>query len=474
MNRFFKDKFVGRIAGTLVNLGIIAVIIACGDTSPPSDKNPGAVVATPTLASKTYNSITINEVTAPGNGQTVEYAINTASSAPSNWQSGLTFSGLTMETVYYIFARSKANDTYNAGGASAGLRVTTNPANIDIMVRNTAEWNTALTTITNGGSGTDGSTRTYTITVSGNVMVNGSTSNSFGSVSNVSVTINGNGKLYILGQGSLLNIGSNQTVCIDSANLTLQGLRAGQNDSTLNNNRAVIYMAGGTLELRNGIISSNTTSSNGGGVYASSGNFVMSGGTITGNSGGGVYASNFTMSGGTISNNTSGTNGGGGVYASNFTLTGGIISGNTVPGSGYASYLYGGGVYVNNFTMTGGTISGNTVGSRNGEYRTFGGGVYITGNGSMTGGTISGNTADYGIYHYGNYAYGGGICVSGSFTKSGGGIIHGNDAANTADRNTASSSGHAVYWDGTSARYRNTTLGVADNISTNTQAGWGQ
>jgi len=144
-------------------------------------------------------------------------------------------------------------------------------------------------------------------------MVNGSTDNSFGTVSNVIVTINGNGKLYIIGRGSLLNIGSNQTVYIDSADLTLEGLKNGQNDSRFDNNRAVVYVAGGTLELRNGTITGNTGSLYGGGVY-SLGSFIMSGGTINGNTGnstsnsrgGGVYASNFTMTGGTISGNTSG------------------------------------------------------------------------------------------------------------------------------------------------------------------------
>jgi hypothetical protein len=492
-NKINFFKIIALIAAT----GFLA---ACGDNPSESD-NTGATVTTPTLASKTTDSITINAVSAPGNGQTVEYGINTAIAAPSKWQDGLTFDGLEWETTYYVFARSKENSTHSTGEASAGLRVITNSANINLTVSNTAEWNAALDTIKNGGNGTAERLKPYTVTVSGDVMVNGSTDNSFGAVSNVSVTLKGNGKLYIIGQGSLLNIGSNQTVCIDSADLTLQGLKSGQNDSAFNNNRAVVYSYFGTLELRNGTISGNTTSGDGGsGVYASGGTFTMSGGTISGNSGGGVYvsgsggftmsggtirgntssagggvyATSFTMSGGTISGNTSGS--GGGVYATNFTMSGGTISGNTTTGID----SYGGGVYAGTFNMTGGTIRGNTatnIGDPGILYAAiFGGGVYISDNGSMSGGTISGNTVSGRGYFDTDefiYRYGGGVYVGGSFTKSGGGIIYGNDAANDAYKNTASSGGSAV--SGGPGRFnRNTTLGETDNISTNTQTGWGQ
>jgi hypothetical protein len=149
--------------------------------------------------------------------------------------------------------------------------------------------------------------------------------------------------------------------------------------------------------------------------------------------------------------------------------------------------------------MSGGTISNNTARgyfayvSVEGFGDTIpeaasGGGVYILGIGFMSGGTISGNTAIPasngtvvwvgGVPGVGlsvtmrSSATGGGVWVSnsGSFTKSGGGIIYGNDATNTSDRNTATS-GHTVY---TSSRSRNATLGEADDISTNTQTGWGQ
>ena len=91
-------------------------------------KEAGAVASTPELVSKTSNSITIKAIAAFDNGQTVEYAKNGTNSAPpTGWQDGLTFSGLSPNTTYWIFARSKSNVAYNAGTASIGLLVTTDP-----------------------------------------------------------------------------------------------------------------------------------------------------------------------------------------------------------------------------------------------------------------------------------------------------------------------------------------------------------
>jgi len=89
-------------------------------------KGAGATVAAPTLASKTQNSVTINAVPAPSNGQTVEYAIyttNSANAASLSWQ--VAFTGLDANTTYYIFARAVENANYLAGEALASLPVTT-------------------------------------------------------------------------------------------------------------------------------------------------------------------------------------------------------------------------------------------------------------------------------------------------------------------------------------------------------------
>jgi hypothetical protein len=80
-------------------------------------KATGITVSAPTVASRTTTSITVNPVTlTPDYGQGAEYAISETSSATS-WQDGLTFSGLTANTPYNVFARSKANDNCNVGDA---------------------------------------------------------------------------------------------------------------------------------------------------------------------------------------------------------------------------------------------------------------------------------------------------------------------------------------------------------------------
>ena len=92
------------------------------------DKAPGGIVSAPTLASKTYNSITLNTVSAPSTGQLVQYAkntIDTPPSSPSEWQDGLTFSGLDPLTEYYLFARSNENNNYDTGVPSTRLAIVT-------------------------------------------------------------------------------------------------------------------------------------------------------------------------------------------------------------------------------------------------------------------------------------------------------------------------------------------------------------
>jgi hypothetical protein len=91
-----------------------------------SGKSAGVAVGASMLDTKTATSITINAVTAPANGQTVEYIINSTDSAPaSGWHNGLTFNGLNADTAYFIFARSKENADFNAGMPSESLKVTT-------------------------------------------------------------------------------------------------------------------------------------------------------------------------------------------------------------------------------------------------------------------------------------------------------------------------------------------------------------
>jgi hypothetical protein len=112
----------------------------------------------------------------------------------------------------------------------------------NFIVTNNDEWNRAIDIIKNGGSSVAANPNAYTITIRGNVGITGSITNTFGNAENIVVTLVGNGKLYLSSQGSLINIGGTQTICLDSASLTLQGLKAGENSSLLNNNRAISYV----------------------------------------------------------------------------------------------------------------------------------------------------------------------------------------------------------------------------------------
>jgi hypothetical protein len=293
----------------------------------------------------------------------------------------------------------------------------------------------------------NGKTGEYTLTVSGNVGIDGGWNNIYGQAntfgttatgSSLIVTLKGNGKLYLTSRGNILLIDARQTLIIDSEDLTLDGLTNGKNNATQDNNsQTVAVKTGGTLELKNGTLTGNTADGSGVGVYIDTGGtFTMSGGDISGNTNssnasyaGGIVSvsGTFTMNGGKISKNT--VTGeycyGGGVYVSGgtFTMNSGDISGNTTVGGG-------GGVFVwyGTFIMNGGNITDNTCTSDNYNSARGGGGVFVYEEGTFTmyGGTISSNTA----------RNGGGV----SLTNGGTFIMHGG----TISGNTAINSGGGV------------------------------
>ncbi len=137
----------------------------------------------------------------------------------------------------------------------------------------------------------------------------------------------------------------------------IQGNGTGQNGGG-------IYASGAKTEVTvtNTEITGNTTRNFGGGVLVSSGTeFIMDGGTISGNKaakGGGIFTNgDVTVEDGEIANNTT-TSAGGGVYSytGSFTMNDGTVTGNQ---SGAA----GGGVYSHtaDFTMNGGELYNNTA-----------------------------------------------------------------------------------------------------------------
>jgi len=332
-----------------------------------------------------------------------------------------------------------AVETYNAtvsvtggNGISASFTVSVTVSDI-LDVYDTATWNAALAAITSGGNG-----KSHTINVTGDFSTAGVTTNTFGSVTGLNVTISGNHTITLSGQGSLLRIGANQTVTLKDTHLV----------GFPTNNTSLVYVTGGTFNMEGGTISDNISSLDGGGVTINvnggTATFNMTGGTISGNTardGGGVYGTAYSssiatlnMSGtATISGNTTGSNGrGGGVFLANvkFNMSGtATISGNTANGTG------GGGVFVFSdatFNMTGGTISGNTASNS-----TNGGGVNVNtqGNFNMEGGTISGNIAS---------GRGGGVFVGGTSAtfRLATGTIYGSNGGSNA--NTAGE-GAALY-----------------------------
>jgi len=118
----------GYPAITGVNIGTLIIDKANGDP---------VGIPTPFTSSPAYNSMRINTVVAPGNGQAVEYATGTdlsADPADLDWQPGVVFSGLTPDTDYYIFARSQENTNYKAGAPSVSLLIhTPSPPAITIV-----------------------------------------------------------------------------------------------------------------------------------------------------------------------------------------------------------------------------------------------------------------------------------------------------------------------------------------------------
>jgi hypothetical protein len=364
-----------------------------------------------------------------------------------------------------------------------------------LQAGNQTEWNNALNAIKNGGND-----KNYILTLTGNFSVSGNPvlSSPLGSVTGITISLRGDKTLTLSGSGALLLARDNQNLVLRESALV----------GNTGNNMPLVYFGssggsgGGSFTMHSGKISGNTSSSTtGGGVFISwGGSFTMKGGDISGNStgngnGGGVYISDgsFTMTGGKISSNSTGSGDGGGVAVSNgsFTMEDGEISGNSTTATGGI----GGGVYVYNssFTMHNGKISDNTSSTG------YGGGVNIYYNSSfmMTGGEISGNSSTNnqggGVAVMGGNTFtmeggeifgtsatdGGGVYANGSFTKTGGGTIYGDDDGTpyptngNATDNTAKNGntyGHAVY--NTLYKYRDSTAGPGDDIDTGTGEGF--
>lgn len=258
-----------------------------------------------------------------------------------------------------------------------------------------------------------------------------------------------------------------------SADVYGRGVRLGDSSST-----GDFIMYGGEISGNSIDISAHSAAAgDGAGVEAQQSDFTMYGGKITNNhvikgsnnEGGGVNmhtGGTFTMYGGTISNNTADKRGGG--VFTNMTLT--ISDGITITGN---KSEQGGGIYTydEDITINGGNITGNTA--------TYGGGVYhigdyrtcdtLTISGSAT---ITGNTATDGGGVYvesgkntsnwnkgqGALQINGGSITNNTATGNGGGVYINErglltiTGGNVTD-NTATVNGGGVYFNGESKKF---------------------
>lgn len=195
--------------------------------------------------------------------------------------------------------------------------------------------------------------------------------------------------------------------------LVMNGGMIDHNESVNDHGGAIYVMATGEMTMSGGTISNNTSKNDGGAILITgTATLTMTGGTIaenTGRSGGAIIlnysasgSGTFHMSGGTIKDNKASSNGGAIFVHSKgtVTMTGGSITGNS-GGNGGAVYLHnnaanGAGI----MHMTGGAISSNTASGNGG-----GVGMAAAANSlDMTGGIISSNSAG----RFGNDIYGAG------------------------------------------------------------------
>lgn len=253
-----------------------------------------------------------------------------------------------------------------------------------------------------------------------------------------------------------------------SADVYGRGVRLGDSSST-----GDFIMYGGEISGNSIDISAHSAAAgDGAGVEAQQSDFTMYGGEISGNAcsdtGGGVISAGayLKLYGGTISNNTADKRGGG--VFTNMTLT--ISDGITITGN---KSEQGGGIYTydEDITINGGNITGNTA--------TYGGGVYhigdyrtcdtLTISGSAT---IIGNTATDGGGVYvesgkntsnwnkgqGALQINGGSITNNTATGNGGGVYINErglltiTGGNVTD-NTATVNGGGVYFNGESKKF---------------------
>jgi CSLREA domain-containing protein len=229
------------------------------------------------------------------------------------------------------------------------------------------------------------------------------------------ITVNGNGAANTIIQAHASpDTATTRVFYVDNGgNLTLNALtvrngRCNGSCAGVSNDDGGGIFSTGTLKVINSIITANSASGAGGGIYSLSGTLTVTNSTFSGNAasifGGGIFGSgsgSLTVTRSTFSGNTA-TAGGGITSAGALTVTNSTFSGNTAPGMGgaggglykfgarspvtanvrnstfhgNAAGIFGGGVYNShsNLIVTNTTLSGNTVNGSSGV--PAGGGIY--------------------------------------------------------------------------------------------------
>ena len=207
---------------------------------------------------------------------------------------------------------------------------------------------------------------------------------------------------FTMNGGSITNNkasnGDGGALYLDGGNATVTGGTIELNEAQ---NGGGAYLAGGTLDISNGLFRENKATVNGGGAfYLNGGNANVTGGTIELNeaqNGGGAYLAGgaLDISNGLFRENKAALNGGGAfVSGGNIVMSGGSFDYNSALNNGGGIYLTGG-----SLTMNGGSFKNNTAVNDGGgayvsagdfelngdtasfsdNYATNGGGVYLTG-----------------------------------------------------------------------------------------------
>ncbi|MCA9984210.1 MAG: hypothetical protein KDE59_07950, partial [Anaerolineales bacterium] len=289
--------------------------------------------------------------------------------------------------------------------------------------------------------------------------------------------------------GSLVSVTSGATLTLN--NITLANSRA---NGFPGFNGGGVLVGNGHLIINDASISNNgAPSGRGGGVAVLNGTLTLNSGTISNNTsyddGAGVYlagaTASFTMNGGTIADNytqcTDGCASGGGVYAASgtFNLTAGTISGNRADNGAAVFYGSGGG------TISGGTIRDNRNTFLSGPRGGVGGGISIlSGIVTMSGGQIISNTG-----RVDGFFPGGGVRVENATFNMSGGLISNNEAyrggavmvqtgtfnfsGGTLESNTANYGGAVYLNNDTAYMYQSGGIVASNTATTTTDYGGG-